>query len=379
VCLLLWWAAAARAQSAENNLWFVRSGAAPAIILPANPFAAGATAPIHLAPNITLELGRRTDGTSAWHKLYGSPSYGFGLSLVRLPNSGENRRPVEAYTFFSWPFVRLGDRTQVTTDFGMGLSWRWKHRDDKTAEYENVLSSNLNAFLDWGFYVRYLSTPRLALYTGIDYTHRSNAGIVQPDLGINVIGPKVALQFNFADEEGSSTHAVKPPFQPAWEFVVGGMGGLKSVIEQRDPIVRANAQTFDVTAALQRHFYLFGKFAGGADVAHDSGRQPYVDGVDTTARAETGQPWGIGVYGGYEHVIARFSVLLHVGGNAVRTFADSDTRRLYTRYGWRYQLGRHAWSSLSIRAHGFRKANALEFGMGYRFERADTNPRPASP
>ena len=39
-----------------------------------------------------------------------------------LPDSQENTTPVEAYTFFSWPFVRLSDRVQVTSDFGMGFS-----------------------------------------------------------------------------------------------------------------------------------------------------------------------------------------------------------------------------------------------------------------
>jgi hypothetical protein len=355
VCLLAWWPAVAQAQNAGNNLWFVRGGVAPAVILPANPFAIDASAPpIHLAPNVTVEIGRRTDGSSAWHALYGSPSYGLGLSLVRLPNSSENQRPIEAYTFFSWPFVRLSDRAQITTDMGMGLSWRWKHRDDRSSAYQNVLSSNLNAFIDWGFYVRYLTTPRLALYTGVDYTHRSNGGMVQPDLGINAIGPKVTLQYNFGDEEHSHTPAVKPPFKPSWEFVAGGIGGLRSVIAQRNPIVQTSEQTVDLTAAVQRRFYLFGKFAGGTDVTHDGG-------------------WGIGAYGGYEHVIARFSPFLHVGVNALRSLQDAGTRRLYTRYGWRYQLGQHAWSSFSIRAHGFRKASALEFGVGYRFDRAQRN------
>ena len=235
-CLLLLWSPRATcAQSLESNLWFVRSGITPGFILPTNPFgtrADGANDPIHVAPNLTIEVGRRTDGTSTWHQLYGTPSYGFGMSLVPLPNGGEHGRPIEAHVLL-WPFARLSDHLQVTTEFGAGLSWRWKHMNARTDAYEDVLGSNLNARVDWGFYVRYLSTPRIAVLTGVDYTHRSNGGMVQPDLGINVIGPKVAVQHNLAAEAPARRDIDPPPFQPAWEFLVGGLGGVKNVVQRK--------------------------------------------------------------------------------------------------------------------------------------------------
>jgi Lipid A 3-O-deacylase (PagL) len=368
-CLLLSWPTATCAQDVDNNLWFVRGSITPAFILPTNPFgtiANPASDPIGLAPNVTLEVGRRTDGTSMWHGLYGTPSYGFGFSFVPLPNSSENGTPLEAYTFFSWPFARLNDRVQLTTDFGMGLSWRWKHMNEETDAYENVLGSDLNARVNWGFYVRYLSTPKIALYTGVEYTHRSNGGLVQPDLGINVIGPKVAVQYNLAEE--LPTYPIDPPrFEPAWEFVIGGMGGVKNVIERRDPIVRANFGAFNATTAVERHFYRFGKVAGGTDVTYDGATGARIDGANRKWRAGAGQRWGVGLYGGYEHVIGRFSAIMQVGDNVVRGFPNAS--RLYSRYGWRYRIRERVWTTLAIRAHGFWNANVLEFGMGYRLRR----------
>ena len=369
VCLLLCWPGAGFGQSVDSNLWFVRGGVASPYILPTNPFEAGAGEPIHWAPNVTVEIGRRTDGSSQWHELYGTPSYGVGFSFVPLPNSGENDRPLEAYTFFSWPFARLTSRLQVTTDLGMGLSWRWKHMNEATDTYENVLGSNLNARINWGFYLRYLSTPRVALYTGLDYTHRSNGGMVQPDFGINVMGPKVALQYNLGPES-STRHDVKPiPFQPAWEFVVGGLGGVKNVIQQRSPIVRGNFGAFAVTSAMQRHFYPFGKVAGGIDLTYDGSTGARMDEAGREWRATAGERWALGLYGGYEHVISRFSVLAQVGDNLARGFTSPNASRLYTRYGWRYQANDRVWGTFAVRAHGFWKANVLEFGAGYRIRR----------
>jgi Lipid A 3-O-deacylase (PagL) len=373
-CLLLWWPTPGEAQNVESNLWFVRGGVTPAFIVATNPFEVqgnGTRDSIGVAPNVTMEIGRRTDGTSAWHDLYGTPSYGFGFSFVSLPNSGENSRPLEAYTFFSWPFARLNDCVQVTTDFGMGLSWRWKRMNEGTNTYENVLGSDLNARVNWGFYLRYLSTPRVAVYSGVEYTHRSNGGLVQPDLGINVMGPKVTVQYNFADEAPTRLVIDPPPFEPAWEFVVGGTGGVKNVVQRREPMVRANFGAFTITAAVQRHFYQFGKIAGGADVTYDGATGAHVDGSDREWRAGAGERWGVGIYGGYEQVIGRFGALVQVGDTVARGFADPNSSRLYSRYGWRYQLNNRVWSTMTIRTHGLWRANVLEFGLGYRIRRVD--------
>ena len=181
VCILLWRPEAVSGQIVGSNPWFVRAGIAPGYILPDNPFLLtvnGAGDPARLAPNLTLEIGRQTDGSQDWHALYGMPSYGFGVSLVSFRNGFETGRPVEAYTFFSWPFARLSQRLTVTTEFGMGVSWGW-NQNGKTGDSENVLGSDVNARINWGFNLRYDVTRRVALYTGIDYTHRSNGGLVQ--------------------------------------------------------------------------------------------------------------------------------------------------------------------------------------------------------
>ena len=144
---------------------------------------------------------------------------------------------------------------------------------------------------------------------------------------------------------------------------------MKNVIHKRSPIVRANFGAVDVTAAVQRHFYQFGKIAGGTDVTYDGSAGASTDGAGREWRAGASRRWAAGVYGGYEHVIGRFSALTQVGDTVARGFANPNSSRLYTRYGWRYQVNDRVWSTLAIRAHGFRKADALEFGAGYRIRR----------
>jgi hypothetical protein len=301
--------------------------------------------------------------------MYGLPSYGFGVSLASFRNDVAQSQPLEAYTFFSWPFVRLNDRLDVTTDLGMGLSWHWKTYDRATSSYAAPLSSDLNAYIDWGFYLRWAMTPRTALYTGLDYTHRSNGGVVQSDQGINVIGPKVSLQYNLAPAARKDQPVDRPPFQPAWEFIVGGAAGVKSVAERTTLTFQQKFGTLDATAGVQRHFYHFGKIAAGTDLMYDGATGAHLERGQRVWRAGAGDRWSLALYGGYEHVIGRFGAIVQPGYILARGFENPESSRFYQRYGWRYHVTERFWSSVSVRAKEGRKADALEFGAGYRVRR----------
>jgi len=359
--------AIAYAQTTGANPWFVRAGITPAYILPDNPFALDheAADPATTAPNLTFEIGRTTDGSQPWHHVYRMPSYGFGLSFVSYRNGPETGHPVEAYTFFSYPFAHLAERFDVTTDFGMGISWHWNDVNGAAANSRSVLGADVNARIDWGFYLRYTASPKLTMYGGVDYTHRSNGGLVQPDQGINVIGPKVIAQYNFSAAASRQPRGVLPPFAPSWEVVVGAAGGAKNTIEQSAPLVRADFGALDVTVALQRQFYRFGKIAAGTDLTYDGSTGACILASGQEWRTSLAPRWAIGLYGGYEHVIGRFGAVVQVGDNVHRGY--ETTPRLYARYGWRYHFNDRLWSTFAIRANDVRKANALEIGAGFRF------------
>jgi len=370
VSVLLFLASPARssAQSVSNNPWFLRAGATSAHVFSANPYAneghPGGT--ITWGRDLTFEIGRQTDGREQWHQLYGEPSWGFGFSIASFRNDVVHAQPTEAYTFFSWPFARFTDRLDMATDFGMGLSWHWKEVTDDAKENETSLGSNLNARINWGFYLRYLTTPQLTLFTGVDYTHRSNGGMAQPDRGINVIGPRVMLQYNLAPTSMKRAVTRPPPFRPSWEFIAGGTGGVKNVIERKEPLTRSNFGSLDATTGIQRQFYQYGKVAFGADLAYDGATGVQIDEKDVKWRASAGDRWALGLYGGYEHVIGRFGALVQIGQNVARGFDDPNQPRLYERFGWRVHINDNYWTTIVIRAVDGWRADALQFGIGYR-------------
>jgi hypothetical protein len=85
------WPGASDAQSPEGgNPWFLRTGLAAPRIISNNPFVESpdqAGDSIQWGRNLTIEVGRQTDGSKEWHQLYGIPSYGFGFSLASFSNA----------------------------------------------------------------------------------------------------------------------------------------------------------------------------------------------------------------------------------------------------------------------------------------------------
>jgi hypothetical protein len=359
-------------QALQSGDWFTRLGFTPAYVLPTNPFAAAdrhADAHVQWTPSMTFEIGRQTDGSREWHHLYGLPSYGFGFSVASFGDSSGAGRPLDAYTFFSWPFARPSERVHVTTDFGMGVSWNWKEFDRDTASYSEVLGSNMNVRIDWGFYLRYLATPQTSLYAGVDFTHRSNGGTQQPDLGINVIGPSVSLRYSLGPERRPVRIRKTETFRPVWEFVIGAAGGPKRVMLSSDPALQHGFGALDATAAVQRHFYRYGKVAAGADLTYDGSTGAILDPLQSDRlqwRPDFSRRLALGFYGGYEHIIGRFGAIVQFGYTVARGFDAVERPRAYQRYGWRYHINDRLFGTFSIRSIEGRKADFLEIGAGYR-------------
>src|SRR6266851_9469051 len=128
---------------ASKNSWFLRVGYSPARVLTASPFGTGAND----ARTLTVELGRQTDGTRDWHRVYNYPSYGVGFYAGRFDHERELGRPLATYGFFSWPFP-VSRRAQVTADVGIGVSWNWTAFDRKTNPTNTALGSDVAYHVD---------------------------------------------------------------------------------------------------------------------------------------------------------------------------------------------------------------------------------------
>src|SRR4051794_5805114 len=117
-------AAAAGGDATTDDSWFARVAFSPSHVVAASDFQSGDEG----ARAVSIELGRQTNGSADWHRVYNYPSYGFGLYAARFGHDRKLGRPLAAYGFFSWPFP-IARRAQLSADIGIGLSWNWNPFD----------------------------------------------------------------------------------------------------------------------------------------------------------------------------------------------------------------------------------------------------------
>src|SRR5882672_1923782 len=96
-----------------TNLWFLRAGYSPGIVLATSPFVSGDNG----ARAMTVEVGRQTDGTRDWHRVYNYPSYGGGFYAGRLAYERVLRHQFMRIGYFALAFP-VENRVEVTTHRG---------------------------------------------------------------------------------------------------------------------------------------------------------------------------------------------------------------------------------------------------------------------
>src|SRR5262249_51127839 len=117
---------------------FVRVAMTPSRVVASSDFRSGGDA----ATAVSIEVGRQTNGSADWHRVYSYPSYGVGLSAARFDHGEELGNPLAAYGFFSWPFP-IAQRLEMSADIGLGVSWNWNAFDPATNPTNTALGSSL--------------------------------------------------------------------------------------------------------------------------------------------------------------------------------------------------------------------------------------------
>lgn len=99
-----------------------------------------------------------------------------------------------------------------------------------------MVGSKINAYLNANFYLCWALSPRLSLTSGVTLTHFSNGNTSFPNAGVNTLGGKLGVEYNFYRKEDlTSLHAAAsyhiPPFQRhvSYDFVFFGSWRRKGI------------------------------------------------------------------------------------------------------------------------------------------------------
>jgi hypothetical protein len=331
--------------------------------------------PIEWYHSVRAEFGWQATGAEMWHQVWNYPYYGIGFYAVDYFKDDELGRPLAIYGFAYWPLVRK-DRISFGPELGFGISFNWKPFDPFTNPYNVAIGDFQSVYIDGGFSLNYRVSPRWYLIGSATFTHFSNGGSRRPNWGINQIGLLARLQYNLREEQLPYKAWEVPEYQKNWEWIITPSVGNRDVIvdtkntELSDAYLRENYIVASLTSLVYRQISYKSKFGAGLDLVYDTSTDAQIDTEDGTydnLDVPLKEEFRVGIFGGYEFVMHRYSVLLHVGYHLIQK--EKNMERMYQRIGVKYHIFENIFVGLNTRFQNFSQAAYLEWNIGYRLRK----------
>lgn len=350
-------------------------------VLQSNDFVKGKNnrgKPIENYQSARLEFGWQTDGAWPWQHLYNFPAFGVGImGADYFEFADEIGNPSSLYGFFIWPVKRFGQKSLISVDLALGLSNDWKPFDPIENPNNIAIGAFRTIMIDGGATYSLGLSRHFGLLAGVKGTHFSNGGTKKPNLGLNMVTGNLGLEYLFGEGRPKLPERREvPPFLKQWE-ILGAIGaGINNInfdTENEDVINRYKNVDYlvvNITGTLNRQLGYMSKVGVGLDIIYDESIGAQIDAADgevNDVAASTGDKLALGLYGGYEQVIDRGSIILQMGYQVLRKDFEGSLPPFYQRLGVKYHVLKNTFLGMNVRFHDFEKADYLEFNIGQRW------------
>ncbi len=348
----------------------------PGMVIPTHAFVKGdnpQNKPYGFFHSFTAQYGIQSDGKKLWQQLYGYPVWGFGAYSACFPGDHELGHPLAVYAYINAPFKRW-KKWSINYEVDFGISFNWKRHDLRENGYYYPIGSFATVFFDFGINSVVQLSKRLNLYFGLNFTHFSNGSVKLPNLGVNMLAPRVGVNYLFNDRQAYISRA-KPTYEKEWEWLITLSPSLKQVgftyvDNNSDTVATAfNYGVYTVSTGVNRQVSYKIKIGGGLDLSYNGAY-----GADTTmkngkpekATAIFGDKFLIGVFPSFELVINQISILAQPGFYIYLPETESmDVPTTYQRVGIKYYFPGNIVAGVNVRAYNFSQADFIEFNVGY--------------
>ncbi len=361
-------------------------------VLPTNGFLKGdneSGKPIDYFQSFSLQYGIETDGRKLWQQLYGYPTWGFGFYSVNFFDSGELGTPSAIYAFINAPIIKRFKRWSINYEVGFGLTYNWKPFNLDTNPYQYAIGSYNTVFIDAGLNADVNLGKHFNITVGFTFTHFSNGATRVPNMGINLVAPRVGIKYRFKPRKEFIINEI-PKYSGKWEYIALIAGSSKQlgfeVVDNFDTTYVAETYgIITLSTGVNRQISYKVKFGAGLDLSYDGSYNSYIsyENNKTTARlnAGNGNKLAVGAYGSFELVVNKLSVIIQPGWYIYReewkvpeepSEGISIPRRKpggsYQRIGLKYHIFNNVFAGINVRAYNFSIADYIEWNIGYRVQ-----------
>lgn len=310
-------------------------------------------------------------------RIYGGAYQGAGLAYYTFGDRKEIGNPVAFYLLQGARITRFTSYLSLNYEWNFGFSVGWKPYDYRKNNYNKVIGSSTNAYINTNFYLNWRLFRHLDLMTGVTLSHFSNGNTRIPNAGLNTVDLKIGLVYNMNRKEDLLGKSLFKPFVPkfprhiSYDLVLFGSWRRKGVIFGDKQVASPEAYTvfgfnfnpmYNIGYKFRIGLSLDGVYDGSANVFTED----YI--VGTTQefyKPPLHQQLALGISGRAEYVMPYFTIGIGVGGNVLH--GKGDLKAFYQILALKIAVIRSSFVHVGYSIHDFSTPNFLMLGVGYRF------------
>nr|WP_319510794.1 acyloxyacyl hydrolase [uncultured Draconibacterium sp.] len=295
-----------------------------------------------------------------WRKFYNYPNYGINYTFKSFNNHGVIGNSHALTTFLQVSFLKRHTFFDLGLKGAAGLAYLTETYDEFTNPENQAISTHLNIAGEFGFYSRLTFHP---VYIGYTYglNHFSNGLIKSPNLGLNTLNNYITLGYEFEKHtEKEEAHFEENNQLIKNEFWAYASTGVNSVKNYDGRFV-----FFAASVNYSKQLSPISKIGVGFDFINDEALNKYAE-INYKYDGESDLSFRYGPNLQGEVMFGNLSLLAAYG-----VFTGDETNyvsRAYYKVGGKY-YAKNIIALAMIRAVPLFKAQVVEFGLGYRFQR----------
>jgi len=356
----------------------IQAGYQNGYVFATNDFIKGANAEknsINAFQSFTIKLAKQTTGENQWEQLYKYPTYGIGIYVADFYNPEEIGTPLAIYGFFNAPFKRWNKLT-FNYEIGFGTTFNWKSFNPVNNKYNISIGSGQSFFIDAGLNLQYNLTKKLDLEAGFSLTHFSNGALKKPNKGINTIGPKISLKYNFEDRPNFIKSKI-PEYEKENEWLISFFGGIKNVIFEDatiDVIEKyegLNFPVFGITSVFNKQVSYKSKIGIGMSFSYNGALDAQIA-VENNELDALDSPFSdklqVSIFPSYELIVNKVSLILQPAFYLYRKNLKTNTPVFHQRIGLKYHFSKDFFAGITLRDYNFKTSDFIEWNIGYRIK-----------
>ncbi len=290
----------------------------------------------------------------------------FGLTFLyhdfRNPVIGKN---YGIYGFMAYYLNKPFHRWQWSFRVSQGMAYN-THPYDKKSN-----TKNLNFGSHWLFpfdIALYLKSPKILqhwrMQLGLAIFHYSNGNLQSPNYGANI--PSITVGILYDDRPDVIKNKEFPEYEKAWQYRVFLRFGVNESDYYDSGIFPFFIPGLQVEKHLSyRHKIYFGTELYLSYFLREQIRYEYYSQPEMQLK-KIYDFKRIGAYVGHEFYYDKFGIDIAFGYYLYYPYHFET--RFYNRLGTKYRINKHITALYSLKVHSINRAEAMEFGLMYRFK-----------